>query len=233
MKYNSTTTRRPVMVNDLTADEIPATRLDLYGPEALTDAELLAVLTQTGKTKRAGIETCRAILNQSGGLKGLARKSTYKEIETGPAKARAILAALEIGRRLNNGTNGKGLYFRNPEDVAGYFGPRLRDETTERFYIVTLNAARRVTGEKMISKGGKTATVVDPAETIKYAINNEANSFVLVHNHPSGNVRASRADIAITKKLQQAGELLDIKLDDHIIICGHDFLSLRTEGLIA
>lgn len=223
------------LVRDLAEDEQPRERLIRTGAESLTDAELLAILMRTGSRKMNVIDTCRTMLQHFGGLHKLVRKN-WRELRIiqGVADVKAITleAAFELSRRLQAGNNGKPLFFRSPEDVAACFGPRLRDLQTEHFLVVFLNAAKAVTGHHVISKGGKTATIVDPAEVMRQAIMNEANSIVIVHNHPSGNRRASRADISITKKLMEAGEMLDIKVDDHIIIAGHDFLSLRCEGLM-
>lgn len=224
------------MVRDLSEDEQPRERLMRFGTESLTDAELLSILMRTGSRKMNVIDTCRFMLRHFGGLHKLVRRS-WREIRIieGVADVKAITleAAFELSRRLQSGHgNGKPLFFKTPEDVASYFGPRLRDLQTEQFLVMFLNAAKAMTGHQVISKGGKTATVVDPSEVMRQAIMNEANSIIIVHNHPSANRRASRADISITKKLQQAGEMLDITVDDHIIIAGHDYLSMRAEGLM-
>ena len=227
--------KKPIsVIRDLTEDEKPHQRLNRFGPESLTDAELLAILLQTGRTKIDGVETCRNLLHRSGGLSKLARKDWRELISDGIGSTRAqvITVAIELSRRLQSNGNGTRTYFKTPEVVAQYFGPRLRDQQTEQFIVVFLNAGKVVTGQQVISKGGKTATIVDLAEVMRHAIMNEANSIICVHNHPSGTLRASRADISITKKLVQAGQMLDIAIDDHIIIAGHDYLSMRTEGLI-
>ncbi len=224
------------MVRDLSEDEQPRERLMRFGTESLTDAELLAILVRTGSRKMNVIDTCRTMLQHFGGLHKLVRKN-WRELRIieGIADVKAITleAAFELSRRLQSGSgNGKPLFFKTPEDVSSYFGPRLRDLQTEQFLVVFMNAAKAVTGHQVISKGGKTATVVDPSEVMRQAIMNEANSIIIVHNHPSANRRASRADIAITKKLMEAGDMLDIKVDDHIIIAGYDYLSMRSEGLM-
>ncbi len=223
------------MVRDLAEDEQPRERFTRFGSESLTDAELIAILIRTGTRNQNVVETCRNLLKHFGGLHKLVRKN-WRELRVieGIADVKAITleAAFELSRRLQSGHNGKPVFFRSPEDVAAYFGPRLRDLQTEQFLVVFLNSAKSVTGHHVISKGGKTATIVDPAEVMRQAIMNEANSIIIVHNHPSANRRASKADIAITKKLMQAGEMLDVYLDDHIIIAGYEFLSMRSEGLM-
>ncbi len=223
------------MVRDLSEDEQPRERLIRFGTESLSDAELLAILMRTGSRKMNVIDTCRNMLGHFGGLHKLVRKN-WRELRVieGVADVKAITleAAFELSRRLQTAGNDKPVFFRSPEDVAAYFGPRLRDLQLEQFMVVFLNAAKTVTGRQIISKGGKTATIVDPAEVMRQAIMNEANSIIIVHNHPSANRRASKADINITKKLTDAGRLLDIPVDDHIIIAGYDYLSMRSEGLM-
>ncbi|MDI6402058.1 DNA repair protein RadC [Balneolaceae bacterium ANBcel3] len=224
------------MVRDLARDELPRERLTRFGAESLTDSELLSILLRTGSRKMNVIDTCRNLLDHFGGLHKLVRKS-WKEIRVidGIADVKAITleAAFELSRRLQaRGNNGETISFRSPEDVAAYFGPRLRDLQTEQFMVAFLNASKKVTGHHVISKGGRTATIVDPAEVMRQAIMNESNSIIVVHNHPSGNRKASQADISLTKKLMKAAEMLDITVDDHVIIAGYDYLSLRQEGLM-
>jgi len=223
------------MVRDLPEDEQPRERLIRFGTESLSDAELLAILMRTGSRKMNVIDTSRSLLKKFGGLHKLVRKN-WRELRvvTGVADVKAITleAAFELSRRIQSHSNGKTLAFRSPEDVAGHFGPRLRDLQTEQFIVVFLNAAKIVTGQQVISKGGKTATIVDPAEVMRQAIMNEANSIIIVHNHPSASRKASKADISITRKIILAGNMLDISVDDHIIIAGYEYLSMRTEGLM-
>lgn len=223
------------MVRDLAEDEQPRERMIRSGAESLTDAELLAILIRTGSRKMNVVDTCRKLLQHFGGLHKMMRRS-WRELRIieGVADVKAITleAAFELSRRLQSRGKGKPLFFRTPEDVASHFGPRMRDLQTEQFVVIFMNAAKAVMGHQVISKGGKTATIVDPSEVMRQAIMNEANSIIIVHNHPSANRRASKADISITKKLMQAGQMLDITVDDHIIIAGYDFLSMRSEGIM-
>ncbi len=223
------------MVRDLSEDEQPRERLMRFGAESLTDAELLAILVRTGSRKMNVIETTRVLLKHFGGLHKLVRRNWREmRVVNGVADVKAITleAAFELSRRLQSHNGEKPLRFRTPEDVAAFWGPRLRDLQTEQFWVVFLNAAKIVTGSHIISKGGKTATIVDPAEVMRYSIMNEANSIILIHNHPSANRKASSADIRLTKKIREAASLLEISVDDHVIIAGHDYLSMRSEGLI-
>lgn len=223
------------MVRDLANDEQPRERLARYGAECLSNSELLAILMRTGSRRMNVIDTSRELLTHFGGLHKLMRKS-WRELRVieGVADVKAITleAAFELSRRLQSQTSEKVLFFRSPEDVASCFGPRLRDLQTEQFIVVFMNSAKAVTGQHIISKGSKTATIVDPAEVMRQAIMNESNSIIIVHNHPSANCRASKADIAITRKLITAGKMLDISVDDHIIIAGYEYLSMKSEGLM-
>lgn len=223
-------------VCDLPVDEQPRERLMRYGARSLSDAELLSILIRTGSRGMNVLDTSRNLLMRFGGLHRLVRKN-WKEIRVvkGIADVKAITleAVFELSRRLQSAKPEDRVFFRTPESVAAYFGPRLRDLQTEQFIVAFLNAAKALTGYEIVSQGGKTATIVDPSEVMRQAIMNEANSIIMLHNHPSGNRRASRADVAITKKLVAAGELLDIAVDDHIIIAGYDYLSLRADGLMS
>lgn len=233
--YITNSSGRKGMVRDLPKDEQPRERLIRFGTESLSDAELLAILMRTGSKKMNVVDTSRDLLQRFGGLHKLVRKN-WRELRVidGVADVKAITleAAFELSRRIQSKNGERPLFFKSPEDVVSCFGPRLRDQQQEYFWVVFLNAAKGVMGYQMISKGGKTATIVDPAEVMRQSIMNEAYSIIIVHNHPSGNRRASKADLAITKKLIDAGKLLDIKIDDHIIIAGYDYLSMRVEGLI-
>ena len=217
-------------VNDFLQDECPETRMDQLGLDSLTDAELLSVLTRS-KTPQ-GIEQMRKVLHDNEGLAGLYNKP-WQMIGTTAVRSRVIEAAMELGRRADRYSKSSGkMKFTTPEDVNQYFGPKLRHLENEHFVLLCLNAAKHMIGEYIISKGGKTAAIVDVSSVLRKAIMTGAVSFVVIHNHPSMNRRASRADIALTKKLSQAGETMDIKMDDHLIIAGYDYLSMRMEGLI-
>jgi DNA repair protein RadC len=139
-------------------------------------------------------------------------------------------AALELSRRLERWEPGATVQFRSPQDVAKYFGPSLRDLRKEVFVIAFLNARKVMIGFERISVGGQTATVVDPAEVMRQAILHDAHSIIALHNHPSGNARASDADLALTRRLIEVGHLMGIALEDHVIIAGSDHLSLRMQG---
>ncbi|HKJ46652.1 MAG TPA: DNA repair protein RadC, partial [Balneolales bacterium] len=148
------------------------------------------------------------------------------------AKVKAITleAVFELSRRLQVADQEEKVILKCPEDVNAYFGPILRDLRKENFIVAFLNAAKVLTGYKKISIGGVTATIVDPAEVMKQAIMNDAHSVIVLHNHPSGNTKPSRADIQLTKRLVNSGKMLGISVEDHVIVAGYEFTSLRAKG---
>ncbi len=221
-------------VKEMLPDEQPREKLLNYGASALSDAELIAILLRTGTKKMNVIETSRALLQHFGGLHSLI-KSDWKELSVIPgiAKVKAITleAAFELARRIQVAGLGEEIQLTSPESVCAFFGPKMRHLNNEVFYVAFLNNKKIMTGFHQISSGGSNATIVEPAEVIRQAVLNKANSIILVHNHPSGVCKASSADINLTKRIAESGKLLGIPVDDHIIIAGYEFVSLRAERL--
>jgi DNA repair protein RadC len=222
-------------VKEMRPDEQPREKLIRYGVESLSDAELLAILLRTGSRELNVIDTSRALISHFSGLRNLSRKNWQDlKVIPGIAKVKAITleAVFELSRRIQVASLGEKITFQAPEDVVAYFAPRLRDLTRELFIVAFLNNAKRLTGHKKISSGGSTATIVEPAEVMRQAMMNNANSIILVHNHPSGQKKESKADVRLTRRIAESGKLLGINVDDHIIIAGDGFVSMRTKGLI-
>ncbi len=220
-------------VKDMLPDEQPREKLMRYGSESLSEAELLAILLRTGSGKMNVIDTARALIDHFDGINNLCRKNWQEmRVIPGIAKVKAVTleAMFELARRLQVAQLGEQITLKCPEDVNNYFGPLLRDFRKEVFVVAFLNAAKLLTGYKKISVGGVTATIVDPAEVMRQAILNDAHSVIVLHNHPSGNTNPSRADLQLTKRLVESGKLLGIEVEDHVIIAGHTFTSLRTNG---
>lgn len=223
------------LVKDMPPDEQPRERLKKHGPEILSNAELLAILMRTGMRGVNVIDMSRRLLDQYGGLHKLAKKSWTDicRIEgIGSVKAITIVAALEMGRRLQSASPDEKVFLRCPDDVYAYFGAMMRDLRKEVFLIAFMNSAKRLIGYDKTSIGGQTATIVDPAEIIRQAILNDAHSLILLHNHPSGNPVASQADIQLTRRINEAGKLVGIPIEDHVIIAGYEYVSLRSKGLM-
>lgn len=222
-------------VKEMSPDEQPREKLTSYGADSLSDAELLAILLRTGSPSMNVVQTARALLDHFGGLRILARKN-WQELKVIPGiarvKALTLEAVFELSRRIQVAGLGEQIQVTSPEDAVAYFAPKMRDLTKEVFMVAFLNNAKIVTGYKKISSGGSTATIVDPSEVMRQAVINQANSILLLHNHPSGRAKESKADIQLTKRLAKAGTLLGIPIDDHLIIAGDSYTSFREKRLL-
>lgn len=221
-------------VKEMLPDEQPREKLLNYGAGSLSDAELLAILLRTGTQRMNVVETSRALLTHFGGLHKLVKRD-WKELGVIPgiAKVKAITleAAFELARRIQVAGLGEEIQFTSPESVSAFFGPKLRHLDHEVFYVAFLNNKKVLTAFEQISSGGSNATIVEPAEVLRQAVLHKANSIILVHNHPSGVCKASTADVSLTKRIAESGKMLGIPVDDHIIIAGYEFVSLRAERL--
>jgi DNA repair protein RadC len=222
-------------VSEMQPDEQPREKLLKYGAESLSDAELLAILLRTGSKGMNVVDTSRALLDHFSGLRNLSGQNWQAmKVIPGIAKVKALTleAVFELSRRIQMESVGEEIKITSPELAASYFSPRLRDLKHEVFLVGFLNNSKVLTGYKKISSGGSTATIVEPAEVIRQSILNQANSILLVHNHPSGYLKESQADISLTKRLCEAGKLVGIPVVDHIIIAGDGFISFRNKNLI-
>jgi DNA repair protein RadC len=223
-------------VRDMQPDEQPREKLLKFGVVSLSDAELLAILLRTGTKGMNVVDASRALLARFRGLRNLSRQDWQAmQIIPGIARVKAITleAVFELSRRIQMASLGDEIIMNSPETAAAYFMPRLRDLQHEEFYVVFLNNSKILTGYKKISSGGTTATIVEPAEVMRQAILNQAHSIILVHNHPSGYLKESTADIQLTKRLCESGNMLRIPVIDHIIIAGDGFVSFRNKNLIS
>jgi DNA repair protein RadC len=206
--------------------QLPRERLAALGPEALSDAELLALLLRTGARGVDATRVAAALLARHEGLPGLARAGARELSETpgvGPAKAAAVRAALELGRRLAARRLEAGSEIRSPADVFQHFHPLLRHLPQERFLAVLLDGRRH----EMVSQGTLTASLVHPREVFRPALRECAAALVLVHNHPSGDPTPSREDREITERLVRAGEILGVPVLDHVVVAERGYSSLR------
>jgi DNA repair protein RadC len=217
-------------------EDRPREKMLLKGKTALSDAELLAILISTGTKEFSAVELGKIILKKANNnLIDLARFTIedFKKIKgIGEAKAISIAAALELGRRRSAEMPEQKPLLNSSKEAAQFIQPLLADETIEKFYLLYLNRSGRLLNVECISSGGVSGTVVDPKVIFKKAIENNAVSIILCHNHPSGNLKPSQADIDITKKLFKAGELIDIAVHDHLIVANTGYFSFADEGLI-
>jgi len=213
----------------------PRERLDSLGPTALSDAELLALLLRTGDHRRDALAVAKSLLDCHGGLHGLAR-AAGRELKAapgiGPAKSASLRASLELGRRLAARRLHPGAAIRGPGDVFAHFHPSLRLATQERFIALLLDGRHRVMREEVVSQGTLTASLVHPREVFRPALRESAAALILVHNHPSGDPTPSAEDREVTRRLVRAGELLGVRVIDHIVVAERGFCSLRDEGVM-
>lgn len=223
-------------IKDIPSDDRPREKLTLRGPQSLTDAELIAILLRTGMKGRSVVTVAQDLIAKEGNLAKLASKSfadLKKNSGIGKDKAATLLAAFEVSRRiLSQDKWHSDKRITSPEDVANIFIPLFRDEVKERFIIVCLNSANKIIKHEIISIGNLNSSVVHPREIFKTALENNAASIILLHNHPSGNPEPSNEDIVITKKVVDAGKMMDIPVFDHIILAGNNYTSFVEKRLI-
>ena len=214
----------------------PREKLALLGRQALSDSELLAILIRSGTREESALELARRILHNSGNdLASLARMTTGELARfkgMGTVKAATIVAALELGRRRRGEDSSLKSKISGSKDAATLLFGHLSDLPYEEFWLLLLDRANQVISRQNLSKGGVAGTVVDPKMIFKYAVDVLASGVILCHNHPSGSLKPSDADVRLTKKVKAAGELLDIIILDHIIIAGQNYYSFADEGLM-
>jgi len=212
----------------------PRERLEAVGPEALSDAELVALLLRTGGRGADAHTVAARLLERPGGLLGLARASRRELAAApgvGPAKQATLQAAFELGRRLAAGRLAPGACLRGPADVFRHFHPTLRDAPHERFLVLLLDGRHRLIRHEMVSQGTLTASLVHPREVFRPALRESAAALLLVHNHPSGDPTPSAEDREVTARLVRAGDLLGIPVLDHVVVAERGWTSLRESGL--
>lgn len=217
-------------------DDRPREKLIRKGTNALSDAELLAILLNNGHKQKSALNLAQEILQLSGNNLGEISKLNVRQLKRlkgiGNAKAVVIVAAMELARRRQACYMRRRKMISNGSDAALYFKPLLGDNNYESFHVMYLNNANRVLEHRCISTGGITSTLADPRIIFREALELGATRLILCHNHPSGNLKPSNADIDLTKKVKAAGKLLDITIVDHIIVSDAGYCSMAEEGII-
>ncbi len=227
---------RTLSIRELPSVERPRERLRSLGPQALSTTELIALLIGSGGASGSALECAHAVMASAGGSLLRLAVSPLGALThvpgVGAARAVALHAALELGRRMTLETREDGAPVRSPRDVVAAFAPRLQDLPVEEFHVAILNAQHRLERDVLITRGLLDTSLVHPREVFREAIAERAAAIVLVHNHPSGDPTPSAADRAITEQLVAAGRLLDIPVHDHIVIGRGRYTSFAESGLL-
>lgn len=224
-------------IKEWNKDDRPREKLFLKGPDALSNAELLAILINHGTREKSALDIAKDLLRACGNNWGTASKMSIQDIlrlkikGIGSVKAVTIFAALQIANRREMDVH-EPIIIKESKDVALFLKAKFQYKQTEFFYAVYLNSGNRILHYETISNGGITGTVADPRIILKKAIENNATAIILAHNHPSGNLKPSKADEVLTQKIKDAAYLLDIKVLDHIIISQDGYFSFADEGFL-
>ncbi|OGX82762.1 RadC family protein [Hymenobacter coccineus] len=217
-------------------EDRPREKLMAKGRAALSDAELIAILLGSGTVKLSAVDVAKLMLQGVGNdLNELARQSVKQLCRhpgIGEAKAISVVAALELGRRRKEADAPARTTITCSRDIYNLVRPSLMDLSHEEFWVILLNRANVVMRKVAVSQGGVAGTVADPKMIFKEALEQLASSIILVHNHPSGNRQPSAADLALTKKLRQAGDFLDLPVLDHLIYTDRGYYSFADEGVL-
>ena len=226
-----------ISIKDWAEEDRPREKLMLKGVSALTDSELIAILIGSGNDKESAVELSKRILQKAdNSLNKLSRLGVNDLIKSfrgiGPAKAIAIVAALELGRRRKQEDVIIKKRIGSSEDAYIQLYPLLADLNHEETWALLLDRSNKVVSTMQVSRGGISGTVVDIRLILREAINHYASGIILGHNHPSGNCVPSSQDSAITRKLKEAARWMDIILLDHIIVCGETYYSFADNGII-
>ncbi|MDO5422819.1 MAG: DNA repair protein RadC [Eubacteriales bacterium] len=228
----------PKTMKQLPQDEKPYEKTLRFGTQALTDAELLAVILRTGAQGISALDLSKSVLNASAAPKGLLGlhhltvNDLMKIHGIGKVKAIQIQCILELSRRIAKATHADGLRFEHPSTIADYYMEDFRHSGQEQIVLMMLNTRCKLLGEKVISKGTVSGSLISPREIFLEALHYQAVTIVLVHNHPSGDPTPSQDDIWLTRRVAQAGELIGIHLMDHVILGDHTYVSMREEKIL-
>lgn len=221
-------------ITDLQVSERPRERLAQLGPQSLSQAELLAILLRVGVPGENAVQVGQRLLSELGGLAGIHRAS-FDEVcaqhGIGPAKAAQIKAAIELGRRLAAAAPEERPTVHSPEDAAALVQYEMSALEHEELRVVLLDVRNRVLDVQTVYRGSTTSAQVRVGELFKAAVRRNATAIIVIHNHPSGDPSPSPEDIALTRAIVQAGNLLDVGVLDHLVIGRGRYVSLKERGL--
>jgi len=219
-------------VRDIPTGERPRERLRAHGPQALSNAELLAIILRTGTTRDNVLELAGKLLARYGGLSGLLRadfSELCREHGLGEAKCSQIKAALELGKRLGQLSSEEKYQIKSPQDVANLVMVEMMHLDYEVMKILVLDTKNQVVENINRYQGTVNSSVLRVAEIFRPAVTRNCPAVLVCHNHPSGDCSPSPEDISVTEQMVEAGRLLDIELIDHIIIGGQSYISLKEQ----
>jgi DNA repair protein RadC len=214
----------------------PRERLRALGAQALSTTELLATIIGSGSTGSSALDCAQRVLEHAGGSLGRLAATPPAALTrlhgVGAARATAVFAALELGRRMATEARGAGVPLRGPGDVVAAFAPRLQDLPVEEFHVAVLDAQHRLERDLLVTRGLLSSSLVHPREVFREAIAERAAAVILVHNHPSGDPTPSAEDRSVTEQLVAAGRILDIPVHDHVIVGRGRYVSFAEAGLL-
>jgi len=224
-----------MMIKDFPKEERPRERFIHYGPEHLSNQELIALVLRTGTRQESVLKLAQRVLSHYGSLRML-KEATLEELTQingiGEAKAIQLLSSIELGRRIVSSTQEERYVIRTPEDGANYVMDELRFLRQEHFVCLYLNTKNQVIHKQTVFIGSLNSSIVHPREVFREALRRSAASIICFHNHPSGDPTPSREDIEVTKRLSECGKLLGIQVLDHIIIGDKRYVSLKEKGYL-
>lgn len=223
-------------IRQLAEDDRPREKMMQKGAEALSDAELIAILIGSGNKEESAVTLSQRMLSSCGSDLNQLSKWQIEEYAhfkgMGPAKSLTVMAALELGRRRKLQERMERPIITSSIDIYELFHPLMADLPTEEFWVLLLNRSNRVIGKERISSGGIDQTTADVRTILREALLARATQIVVAHNHPSGNARPSQEDRRITQRIQEAGRVMSIHLTDHVIVCDGSYFSFNDEGLL-
>ncbi|MEF9934598.1 MAG: DNA repair protein RadC [Clostridium sp.] len=225
----------PLKIKDIPMEDRPRERLLSYGPEVLSNSELLAVILRCGNKNQSAIDLAGSILSYGEGLSYL-QSCSIDELSQikgiGSAKASMIKASIELGKRIRNLKQTEKITITSPKDAAMVLFDDMKWLKKEHLKVALLNTKNHLIKVCDVSIGTLNSSIVHPREVFYEAIKNTANAIIIYHNHPSGDPSPSREDINITTRLKDAGKIMGIEVLDHIIIAGSEYLSFKEKGLL-
>lgn len=222
-------------VKEWPENERPRERLLRYGAESLSDAQLLAIILRTGNREKGVVTLAMELLDRFGGLRNIDSSSTAELSSLkglGNAKIAQIKAAFALGKRMMGESSQSNASFSSSHRVNAHFAPRFRNLKKEIFFSLLLDAKNRLVREVKVSEGTLTNSLIHPREAFRDAIRESAAAIIFVHNHPSGDPEPSRDDIAVTERLKATGDIIGIRVLDHVIIGEGTYVSLREKGIL-